>query len=74
MLFNQQVQTYRNISYKKPDLIIIDNKKGTWKLTDVANSGNRNVIKKEAEKILKDKYIFRINTANVERHKEYNEY
>jgi len=35
------------------DIIIRDNEKGTRMLVDVANSGDRNVIKKEAEKILK---------------------
>jgi hypothetical protein len=34
---------------------IRDNEKGTYMLIDVANSGDRNVIKKEAEKILKYK-------------------
>ena len=34
-----------------------DNKKGTYMLKDVAISGDRNVIKKEAEKILKYKEL-----------------
>jgi len=37
----------------KPDIIIRDNEKGTCMLIHVAISGDRNVIKKEAEKILK---------------------
>jgi hypothetical protein len=37
----------------KPDIIIRDNEKGTCMLIDVAISGDRNVVKKEAEKILK---------------------
>ena len=36
----------------KPDILICDNEKGTCMLIDVAISGDRNVIKKEAEKIL----------------------
>jgi len=40
---------------KKPDIIIRDNEKGTCMLIDVAISGDRNVIKMEAEKILKYK-------------------
>ena len=39
----------------KPDIIIHDNEKGTCVLIDVTISGDRNVIKKEAEKILKYK-------------------
>jgi len=39
----------------KPDIIIRDNKQGTCRLIDVAIPGERNVIKKEAEKILKYK-------------------
>ena len=38
-----------------PDIIISDNEKGTYMLINVAISGDRNVIKKEAEKILKYK-------------------
>jgi hypothetical protein len=49
------VQTDRTISNNKPDIIIRDNEKGTYKIIDVAISGDRNVIKKEAEKIVKHK-------------------
>jgi len=54
-LWNQQVQTDRTIPNNKPDIIIRDNETGTCMLIDVAISVDRNVIKKEAEKILKDK-------------------
>jgi hypothetical protein len=47
------VQTDRTIPNNKPDIIIRDNEKGISMLIDVAISGDRNVIKKEAEKILK---------------------
>ena len=53
VLWNQQVQTDRTIPNNKPDIIICDNEKGTCMLIDVAISGDRNVIKKEAKKILK---------------------
>jgi len=49
---NQQLQTDRTIPNNKPDIIIRDNEKGTCMLIDVAISGERNVIKKEADKIL----------------------
>ena len=55
ILWNQQVQTDRTIPNNKPDIIICDNEKGTCMLIDVAISGDRNVIKKEAGKILKYK-------------------
>jgi len=55
ILWNQQIQTDRNIPNHKPDIIIRDNEKGTCMLIDVAISWDRNVIKKEAEKILKYK-------------------
>ena len=48
-------QSDRTIPNNKPDVIIRDNEKGTCVLIDVAISGDRNVIKKEAEKILKYK-------------------
>ena len=59
ILWNQQVQTDRNIPNNKPDIISRDNEKGTYTrmLIDVAISGDRNVIKKEAEKILKYKNL-----------------
>ena len=50
ILWNQQVQTDRTIPNNKPDIIIRDNEKGTCKLRDIAISGDRNVIKKEAQK------------------------
>jgi hypothetical protein len=53
ILWNQQVQTDRTIPENKPDIIIRDNEKGTCVLIDVAIPGDRNVMKKEAEKILK---------------------
>jgi len=55
ILWNQQVQTDRTIPNNKPDIIIRDNEKGTYMLIDVAISGDRGVIKIEAEKILKYK-------------------
>ena len=57
ILWNQQVQTDRTIPNNKPDIIIRDNKQGTCMSVDVAVSGDRNVIKKEAEKIVKAKVI-----------------
>ena len=56
-LWNQQVRTDRTIPNQKPDIIIRDNKEGTSMLIDAAIPGDRNVIKKEAEKILKYKDI-----------------
>jgi hypothetical protein len=55
ILWNQQVQTDRTIPNNKADIIIQDNEKGTCMLIDVAILGDRNVIKKEAKKILKYK-------------------
>jgi hypothetical protein len=55
ILWNQQVQTDRTILNNKPDIIIRDNEKRTCMLIDVAISGDRIVIKKAAEKILKYK-------------------
>jgi hypothetical protein len=47
--------TDRTIPNNKPDIIIRDNEKRTCMSIDVAIPGDRNVIKKEAEKILKYK-------------------
>ena len=55
ILWNQQVQTDGTIPNNKSDIIIRDNEKGTCVLIDVAISGDRNLIKKEADMILKYK-------------------
>jgi hypothetical protein len=49
------VHTDRTIHNNNPDIVICENVKGTRMLIDVEISGDRNVIKKEAEKILKYK-------------------
>jgi hypothetical protein len=59
ILWNQQVQTDRTITNNRPDIIIRYNEKGTCMLIDVAIPGDRNVIKKVAEKILKYKDLIR---------------
>jgi hypothetical protein len=55
ILWNQQIQTDRTIPNNKPVIVIHDYEKGTCMLLDVAIPGDRNVIQKEAEKILKYK-------------------
>jgi len=55
IMWNQQVQTDRTIPNNKPDIIIRDNENRTCMLIDVAISEDRNIFKKEAEKILKYK-------------------
>ena len=65
ILWNQQLQTDRTIPNNEPDIIIRDNEQGTCMLIDVAISGDRNVIEKEAEKILKYKDLT-IEMWNVE--------
>ena len=57
ILWNKQVQTDRAIPNNKPDIIIRDNEKITCMLIYVAIPEDRNVIKKETEKILKYKYL-----------------
>jgi hypothetical protein len=49
------VQTNRNIPNNKPDIIIWNNEERTCMLIDVAIPGDRNVIRKEAKRILKCK-------------------
>ena len=61
ILWNQQVRTDRTIPNSKPDIIIRDTKKGKRMLREVAIFGDRNVFKKEAEKILKYKDLITQN-------------
>jgi len=51
------VESTRTIPNNKPDIIIRDIEKGTCMLKDFSISGDRNVIKKEAEKIVKYKEL-----------------
>jgi hypothetical protein len=66
ILWNQQVQTDRTIPDNKPEIMIRDNEKGTHMLIDAAISGDRNVIKKEAEKFYNVKKLNNRNKAHVE--------
>jgi len=51
------VNIYKFNNNNKPDSILRDYENGTYMLIDVTISGERNVIKKEAEKILKYKNL-----------------
>jgi len=51
------VRSDRTIPNNKPDIIIRDDKQGTRRLINAAIPGERNVIKKEVEKILKYKDV-----------------
>jgi hypothetical protein len=55
IVWNQQVQTDRTIPNNKADVRIRDHENGTCMLLDVTLLGGINVIKKEAEKIIKYK-------------------
>ena len=55
--WNQQVQIDRTLPNNKPTVIKCDNENGTCILIDVAISGDGNMIKNEAEKILKYKNL-----------------
>jgi hypothetical protein len=47
------VQTDKTVPNNKPESIMSDNKQETCTIMKVAITGDRNVIKREAEKILK---------------------
>jgi hypothetical protein len=53
--YDDDYDNNNNNSSSKPDIIIRDNEKGTCMLIDIAILADRNVIKKEAENILKYK-------------------
>jgi hypothetical protein len=56
VLWNQGIQTDREVSANRPD-IIIENKDRTCLLIDVAIPSDKNIIQKEAEKKLKYKNL-----------------
>jgi len=55
--WNEQTPTNRTNPNNKQDIIICDNEKGTCVSIDTAIWGDRNALKKEAEKILKYKLL-----------------
>jgi hypothetical protein len=57
ILQNQQLQTDRKIPDSKPDTITHNNDNGICMLIYVAISGERKVLKKEAEKIMKHRSL-----------------
>ena len=57
VLWNQAVHTDREVTAKRPDIIIKNKKEKTCKLIDVAIPADRNVVQKEAEKKLKYKSL-----------------
>ena len=50
MLWNQAVHTDREVTAKRPDIIIKNKKEETCTLIDVAIPADRNVVQKEVEK------------------------
>jgi hypothetical protein len=52
LLWNRQVKTVRTVPSSQLDIVICDNEKGMSLWMYIAISEDRNVIKKEAEKIL----------------------
>ena len=66
ILWKQKIQTDKTIPNNKPDILIRDNERGMCMLIEVAISGERTVIEKEAEKILKYKRPYNRNIVHVE--------
>jgi hypothetical protein len=56
-LWNQGIQTDREVSANRPDIIIKNKKDKTCLLIDVTIPSDKNVVQKEAEKILKYKNL-----------------
>jgi hypothetical protein len=65
ILWNQQVKTDKTIHNNKLNITIRDGGKGMCMLIDIAVSGDRNVIKKEAKKILKYKDLTKQSACGV---------
>jgi hypothetical protein len=56
-MWNEQVQTDRTVPNSEPEIIICDNRKGTYMLIEAVILGDRNVIKIVAKKSLKYKAL-----------------
>ena len=57
VLWNQAVHTDREVTANRPDIIIKNKKEKTCTLIDVAIPTDRNVVQKEAEKMLQYKSL-----------------
>jgi len=57
VLWNQAVHTDREVTANRPDIIIKNKKEKTCTLIDMAIPADRNVVQKEAEKMLKYKSL-----------------
>ena len=57
MLWNQSVNTDREVTANRPDIIIKNKKEKTCTLIDVAIPADRNAVQKEVEKKLKYKSL-----------------
>ena len=57
VLWNQAVNTDREVTANKPDIIIKNKKEKICTLIEVAITADRNVVRKEAEKKLKYKSL-----------------
>jgi hypothetical protein len=66
VMWNQGVQTDREVLANRPDIIIKNKKDTIFLRKDVAIPSDRNVIQKESEKKLKYKNFKYRNSANVE--------
>jgi hypothetical protein len=65
VLWNQAVNTDREVTAIRPDIIIKNKKAKTCTLIDVAIPADSNVVQKEAEKVKIREFIHR-DTTNVE--------
>jgi predicted Holliday junction resolvase-like endonuclease len=50
IMWNQAVHTGREVTAKRPDIIIKNKKEKTYNLIDVAIPADRNAVQKEVEK------------------------
>ena len=65
ILCNEQWKLTELSLTSEPDIIIWDREEGTCLLIDTEFSGDRNMIKEEADKILKYKSLNNRNTAYI---------
>ena len=52
-MWDCSIQTYHVIEARRPDLVLVDKKRGTFKIIDFAVPGDSRIEEKEKEKIEK---------------------
>ena len=68
--WDRKVETAKDLSHNRPDVVVVDKRKGKWTLVDFSVPMDNNVVKKEDERVEKyiqlDQEIRKMHKVNTE--------